>query len=125
MNPVELQLVKIEARDRDFGATMARKREKLYDAMIEYFGALVPAQYTRKNAADDIDMIERSIFDPTYHWCDDCDGLVVKTGQCCIEKTSGGVELAKALDAFQKGWVEPLMKAKGHGPGQSKPPEGP
>ena len=49
--------------DRDFNATIARKREKLYDAMVEYFGALIPAQYTRNNAQDDVNMIERSMFE--------------------------------------------------------------
>lgn len=56
--------IKAAEPDKEYNATMARKREKLYDAMIEYFGALIPAQYTRKNAADDVDMIERSMFNP-------------------------------------------------------------
>jgi len=62
MKTLSMEIKAVEP-DREYDATMARKREKLYDAMIEYFDALIPAQYTRKNASDDVDMIERSMFD--------------------------------------------------------------
>ena len=67
MREFSMQRLSMQAKegelDRDYDATMARKREKLYDAMIEYFGALIPAQYTRNNAKDDVNMIERSMFE--------------------------------------------------------------
>lgn len=28
----------------------------------------------------------RENFDKTYRWCEDCDGQVVKKGQCCYDK---------------------------------------
>lgn len=28
----------------------------------------------------------RARFDPTYFWCDDCDGLVCKKSECCLER---------------------------------------
>lgn len=32
-------------------------------------------------------MIElREVYDPTYLWCDDCDGLVVKERDCCMNR---------------------------------------
>jgi len=28
----------------------------------------------------------RERFDPTYFWCDDCDGLVCKEKDCCMNQ---------------------------------------
>lgn len=30
----------------------------------------------------------RERFDSTYGWCNDCDGLVVKKKDCCLNRTS-------------------------------------
>jgi hypothetical protein len=28
----------------------------------------------------------RERFDPTYFWCEDCDGLVCKLSECCLNQ---------------------------------------
>jgi len=28
----------------------------------------------------------RNLFDPTYFWCNDCDGMVVKEDECCLKQ---------------------------------------
>ncbi|GAA3654876.1 hypothetical protein [Flavivirga jejuensis] len=36
------------------------------------------------NVANTSMKILQEKFDPTYKWCQDCDGLVVKEKECCI-----------------------------------------
>ncbi len=38
------------------------------------------------NAANYAMKMLREDYDKTYSWCDDCDGLVVKAKDCCLNK---------------------------------------
>ena len=31
----------------------------------------------------------RNEFDKTYGWCEDCDGLVIKEADCCLNRLDG------------------------------------
>lgn len=40
----------------------------------------------------------RERFDPTYFWCVDCDGLVVKESECCLNRKIEDTETLDDLD---------------------------
>ena len=56
------------------------------------------------NIANKAMKLLRSKFDKTYIWCEDCDGLVVKERDCCLNriniKTTGEVVLFQKNSKF-------------------------
>ena len=50
---------------------------------------------TSETLANEAMRVLRSHYDPTYKWCEDCDGLVCKEKDCCLNQvpTKKGIEL--------------------------------
>ena len=50
---------------------------------------------TSETLANEAMRVLRLHYDPTYGWCEDCDGLVCKEKDCCLNQvpTKKGIEL--------------------------------
>ena len=71
------------------------KLQKEFDEFIENvtqrdvdeWNLVATAQNTEDDqAANEAMRLLRENFDPTYGWCEDCDGLVCKEKDCCMNK---------------------------------------
>jgi hypothetical protein len=52
------------------------------EAQLIRFAEMHPDDKVANKAMEEL----RERFDPTYMWCVDCDGLVVKQSECCMNK---------------------------------------
>lgn len=48
---------------------------------------MVAEQHPSEDRAEEAMRLLRKKFDPTYGWCEDCDGLVCTERDCCLYRT--------------------------------------
>jgi len=60
---------------------------------------IVIAQHEPDDVLANIAMKElREKYDPTYMWCEDCDGVVCKEKDCCLNQPDTGEDLDVDLE---------------------------